>query len=270
MSRDLLVIPMYNCERQILRVLGSLTEAHCQFFECIILIDNRSSDRTLEVTVGAVRNHALRKKMIVVRNPRNLGLGGTHKMAFLYCEQNNYDSVTILHGDDQAALADFQEVFQTLSRESSSKFYFGARFHPRSHLLNYSPLKTLGNILFNKLFSAVGARDIYDLGSGLNYFPLSLLRLHPYWAYSDDLTFNYYFLCNAVKMKQEVIFVPISWREFDQVSNVRLIRQSLKLLSILLRFNAGDSPIRDTQSEVLESSPANWQKQVGDWAELSV
>ena len=40
----LLFIPMYNCQKQIVRVLGKLTEEICYYISEIIIVNNRSTD----------------------------------------------------------------------------------------------------------------------------------------------------------------------------------------------------------------------------------
>jgi hypothetical protein len=80
----------------------------------------------------------------------------------------------------------------------------------------------------------VGAmRSIYDLGSGLNMYRLAAFREFYYKPFPDDLTFNYAMLLGSIHRRQQVRFFPISWREDDQVSNVRLFRQAFKVLGIL-------------------------------------
>ncbi|WFN57385.1 hypothetical protein O1Q98_09450 [Dickeya lacustris] len=51
--------------------------------------------------------------------------------------------------------------------------------------------------------------------------------------FPDDLTFNYVMLLGSYYHKQKVKFFPISWREEDQVSNVKLFRQAVKVLRLL-------------------------------------
>lgn len=237
MQRHLLFIPTYNCQKQIVRVLQTLTTDSAQWFEQILVIDNRSSDDTLNACKMALSNHPLSSKIVVVRNLENAGLGGTHKNAFDFAIERKFDYVTILHGDDQGSLTDFQEIFSSLDGQSS---YLGARFHPKSALVNYSRLRTAGNILFNVVSSLITGRKIEDLGgSGLNTFHVKSLSKLNYHSYSNDLTFHVYLLLDAVSKRQSIRFIPISWREEDQISNAKVFRQGLKLLKILMKFLLG-------------------------------
>ena len=75
-----------------------------------------------------------------------------------------------------------------------------------------------------------------DMGSGLNLYSSQLLSKANYHNCPDDLTFHCLFLMNIYKAKSNVLYHPISWVEFDQVSNARLLKQSFKILAMLLNI----------------------------------
>lgn len=253
MRRHLLFIPTYNCEKQIPRVLETLTADSAQWFEQILVIDNRSSDETLNVCKRVLSSHPLKSKIALVRNVENAGLGGTHKNAFDYAIEKDFDYVTILHGDDQGSIQDFQKTFAAVDDESS---YLGARFHRDSVLVNYSRTRTAGNLVFNAMASLITRRRIDDLGgSGLNTFHVKSLSKLNYHYYSNDLTFHVYLLLDATSKRQSIRFVPISWREEDQLSNAKVFRQGLKLLKILMKFLSGQPP----QAFVTPQGSRGWE-----------
>ena len=43
-KKILLFIPMYNCEKQVIRVLKQLTDEVCNYLNEIIIVNNRSTD----------------------------------------------------------------------------------------------------------------------------------------------------------------------------------------------------------------------------------
>lgn len=105
-----------------------------------------------------------------------------------------------------------------------------------SQLKGYSWFRTFGNRVYNGLFSLVTRRAIYDLGSGLNLYRLGTFREFYFKTFPDDLTFNYVMLLASYYRKQKVRFFPISWREEDQRSNVKLFRQAFKVLGLLTGY----------------------------------
>lgn len=233
--KNLLFIPCYRCAPQIVRVLKKI-QPHLHFFDEVIIIDNISPDETAARALAFVKEHQL-PKVRVMQNPDNVGLGGSHKLAFSYALENNFDHAVILHGDDQGELSDFVPVLEMARTKELDSFWMGARFHPSSRLEGYSLFRIFGNVVFNSLASLLATRTIFDLGgSGVNLFPVKLLKEHQFKTYSNDLTFHVFLLLNAFRLQQRVTFTPVSWKEDDQISNVKLVSQSLKLLKLLRTF----------------------------------
>ena len=102
LNRDkiLLFVPVYNCEKQILRVLDSISPDIAERFAEVVVIENRSTDGTLKSA-----KHGLSKikncKVTLLQNDENYSLGGSHKVAFNYMLEHGYDYLVVLHGDDQ-------------------------------------------------------------------------------------------------------------------------------------------------------------------------
>ena len=254
--KNLLFIPCYRCAPQITRVLQGIKD-DLQYFDEIIVIDNISPDETALTAKRFIQDHNIPKTKVLI-NPANVGLGGSHKLAFLYAIQEKFDHVVILHGDDQGSLKDFRPILESMKVTRLNCFWMGARFHPRSILNGYSTFRILGNLFYNGIACILTTRTIHDLGgSGVNLFPVHLIRAHSFLTYANDLTFHVYLLLNSIKMGQPLNFRPISWREDDQISNVKLIAQSVKLLKILFHFFR-DQKLLEEQSQSFDYTPAHW------------
>jgi glycosyltransferase involved in cell wall biosynthesis len=226
---------MYNCEKQILRVLGQLTEEVCSFLSEVIIINNKSTDSGEEAVKTYLENHSFTIPVVLFRNDENYGLGGSHKVAFQYAMDHEIDYVICLHGDDQGSIADFMPML----REGSYKNYdclLGARFMKGAELKGYSKLRIVGNYGFNWIFSAVVRHKVYDLGSGLNMYKTGPLKTHYYIKFPDTLYFNDCMILAFCYFRQNICFVPISWREEDQVSNNKLLNFSISLLKMLSHY----------------------------------
>ena len=105
-DRILIFIPMYNCEKQIPRVLERISqvENYKDIFEEIIVVDNQSKDNSIAVAKATIEKLNLPAR--VLRNRENRSLGGSHKTAFLYAIEHGFDYVVVLHGDDQGDIHD--------------------------------------------------------------------------------------------------------------------------------------------------------------------
>ncbi len=235
MDKILLFIPMYNCEKQIVRVLGQLRGEAAPFLSEGIVVNNRSTDDGERAVIDWLRANPLPFPVKLLRNDENYGLGGSHKVAFAYAAEHGFDYVVVLHGDDQGDLSNLLPHFRSGAYRDCDCF-LGARFMKGSQLQGYSTFRTVGNKVFNLLFSAGVRRRVYDLGSGLNMYRVDSLRSGWYLRFKDNMIFNDYMLAAAIARGLRVRFFPISWREEDQVSNVKMVKNSLEVLDILRMY----------------------------------
>jgi glycosyltransferase involved in cell wall biosynthesis len=232
LEKILVFIPAYRCESQIVRVIDQFDEGVQQWIDTVIVVDNRSPDRTLAAASQRAAQRLSKSKFVAWTNDDNYGLGGSHKAAFRFAIEHGFSHMVVLHGDDQADIHDLVAQLAAGAHRQSDCL-LGARFMRGSRLLGYSRFRTFGNRVYNKLFSIVSMRAIHDLGSGLNMYRLAAFQDFYYKRFPDDLTFNYVMLLASLRKKQRVTFFPISWREEDQVSNVKLFSQAFKVLGLL-------------------------------------
>lgn len=234
-DKIVLFIPMYNCEKQIVRVLGQLSGAVGEYISHAIVVNNRSTDNGEQAVIRWLQENRPALPVTLLRNDENYGLGGSHKVAFDYAINNGYDYIIVLHGDDQGDITNLVPYLESREYEKYDSF-LGARFMKGSSLEGYSRFRTFGNRVYDLLFSAGAGRMIYDLGSGLNVYKVSALESRYYLRFKDNLMFNCYMLLAAGPLGQSLRFFPISWREEDQVSNVKMFSQATKTLRMLLDF----------------------------------
>ncbi len=237
-DKILVFIPCYNCETQIVRVLEQFRDQDIsRRFDTILVLDNGSTDNTVSAVLKK-RSDLNHLPVIVGRNNENYGLGGSHKVAFDYAIENEFTHVVVLHGDDQGSILD---LMSEISAGNHNKYdcCLGARFHPSSRIVGYSKFRTFGNRVFNGIFTLAARRRVYDLGAGLNIYKTNMLKGRFYLKYSDDLRFNCYLLIGTISRNLTTHFFSISWRESDQVSNVKLFSQSFHTLNIAIGYLFG-------------------------------
>ena len=237
MPKILVVIPAYNCAPQIARVLKQFDPTHAKHFSHIAVINNQSTDDTEARAIAALKENP-HVSGTVYANTSNMGYGGTLKVGFELGLKEGYDFVLVIHGDDQGHIRDIIPYIE----DGSIKNYdctLGARFHPASTLENYSRFRTWGNRLFNTFFGLVLGKKVLDLGSGLNLYKLSAFTEKDFLKFPNNLTFDYCGLMSHCHRGRRIRFIPISWREDDQISNVKIISQALSALQLLLSYATG-------------------------------
>ena len=232
-DKILLFIPAYNCEPQIGRVLGQVRGEVAEFIEEVVVLDNGSRDGTVEAALAAAREVPVRAR--VARNRSNYNLGGSHKAAYAFAAENGFTHVITLHGDDQGNLNDLLPVFQAGDHRRFDGC-MGGRFMKGASLWNYSTFRIFGNRVFNTVFTLAAGQRVADMGSGLNLLSRAAFSDPRVTRLPDDLHFNPYLLLDMIGNGRSVHFFPISWREEDQVSNVKMASQAIETLRAPLLF----------------------------------
>ena len=233
-GRILVFIPAYRCADQIPRVVAQLAGPIRELIHEVIVVDNQSPDDTLERATDALRGlDGVRWRTL--RNDANYGLGGSHKVALAQAREGGFEWLLVLHGDDQADVADIEPLLRRGEHRDLDAL-LGARFMRGAKLLGYSRVRTLGNHVYNAIFSAAGRTRLHDLGSGLNLFRVAPFADDAHLRFADDLTFNYHLSLRMASEGWRIRFFPISWREEDQRSNVKLAEQGMRTLGLVRAF----------------------------------
>ncbi len=225
---------MYNCEKQIARVLAKFDEETQGLFSEILAVDNGSKDGTLVATEQAFKN-LKQIKTTLVQNVNNYSLGGSHKVAFNYALANNYDYVVVLHGDDQGDIHDLIPYIKNGECQNYDSI-LGARFTKGSKLVGYSLIRILGNWGLNAFCSIATGRWVADMGSGLNMYKTTYLQDKFYLYFPNTLAYNVYMLFYGIHTKSKFKFFPLTWREEDQVSNAKIFDVGYKILKLIMRY----------------------------------
>jgi glycosyltransferase involved in cell wall biosynthesis len=234
-NKILLFIPMYNCEKQIGRVLKQLDSEVCEYIAECIIVNNRSKDKSEQVVEHFLENNDVNTKVSLFRNNDNYSLGGSHKVAFNYALKNGFDFVIVLHGDDQGDIHDLLPYIKDKTIESYDSF-LGSRFAKGSILTNYSKFRIFGNRIFNVFISTILNHRLTDLGSGLNIYKTTYLKNKFYSNFPNSLSFNVFMLLYGVYSKSKFSFFALTWREDDQVSNAKLLKQTKEILNLILKY----------------------------------
>ncbi len=232
--KNLLFIPMYNCEKQIVRVLAQLDGTVLSYVTRILIVNNRSTDSGEIAVIRFAQSHP-ELPIILLRNDENYGGGGSHKVAFNYAVGHGFDFVIVLHGDDQGNIKDLIPYLKTGEAYNYDAF-LGSRFDKGSKLVNYSGFRIFGNYVFNFFMTVALGKRITDLGAGLNMYKVNFLKSGFYMYFINSLTFYVYLLIYIVDSKSKFKFFPLSWREDDQISNAKFFKQSIEILKITIKY----------------------------------
>ena len=113
----LIIIPAYNEQENIERVVDNLTEHYPQYD--YLVVNDCSTDATGEILKKRGYNH--------ISLPVNLGIGGAVQSGYLYAAQNGYDIAIQIDGDGQHDPAYIEKLIEPIVR-GESDMTIGSRF----------------------------------------------------------------------------------------------------------------------------------------------
>jgi glycosyltransferase involved in cell wall biosynthesis len=93
------VVPAYNEERLIAQAVDSIPD----FVDCIIVVDDGSSDSTGKIVEDIISQDA---RVRLVRHEQNRGVGATIGTGYIWCRDNDVDIAVVMAGDAQMDPAD--------------------------------------------------------------------------------------------------------------------------------------------------------------------
>jgi glycosyltransferase involved in cell wall biosynthesis len=181
------VVPAYNEERQIGKVLETMPD----FVDHIIVVDDRSSDATLE------RCHEWQEKMgqrlTVIEQPKNMGVGAAITSGYRRAVDIGLDVVAVMAGDGQMDPKDLTLIIDPVT-SGKADYSKGNRLFTGEAWRNTPHVRYLGNAFLSMLTKiASGYWHVADSQSGYTAIShaalqaLDLDRVYPSYGYPNDL-----------------------------------------------------------------------------------
>jgi len=123
MDKILLFIPCLNAEKTITSVLDRIRKLN--FHYNLLIVDNNSPDDTLK-KIEEYKQKNNFTNCTIIKNIRNIGYGGSQKVALGYGIHNNYDYLIVLHADGQYPIEYSDKLIQAI-KNSKSALVVGSR-----------------------------------------------------------------------------------------------------------------------------------------------
>ena len=181
------VVPCYNEERQIGKVLETMPD----FVDHIIVVDDRSSDATLERAREWLDK--MGQRLTVIEQPKNQGVGAAITTGYRRAVELGIDVVAVMAGDGQMDPNDLTLIIDPVitgkaDYSKGNRLFTGEAWSKTPHV------RYLGNAFLSMLTKiASGYWHVADSQSGYTaisrtaLLALDLDRLYPSYGYPNDL-----------------------------------------------------------------------------------
>jgi glycosyltransferase involved in cell wall biosynthesis len=234
-----LLIPIYNVEKTISKVLDSVASTLDESNLDILIVDNNSSDKTISIVqMYLKKNPLVADHVTLIQHKSNYGYGCSIKSGFIYFSSKPVSHVMIIHGDHQVDPAWLmRKLVATVKLKPHTDLVLASRFKPESYIENYSILRRLGNYFFNAMTTFCSGHRMSDSGTAMIIFRNDIINKVPFrnlsnsWQFHPQLNILLYDVPN-IRIEE----ISMDWSDSEADSTVPLFRYGLMLLKMLLWY----------------------------------
>jgi glycosyltransferase involved in cell wall biosynthesis len=187
-SRILIYIPAYNSETTIERTLHRIpADVRAQAGK-ILVVNNASTDTTAQI-VGGIQGKAGFENLQLVTNPRNLGYGGSQKVAYQRAIDENFDVVAMVHADGQYAPEILPRMLGPVLANDCD-LLFGSRIQGNPLKGGMPWIRFFGNRVLTFIQNLLLGLSLSEYHSGYRIYRVDALRKLPIRNLADDYHFD--------------------------------------------------------------------------------
>ena len=224
-----IIIPSYNCSNKLLSVIKNLRLYNIN--NEIYIIDDNSSIKS-KLIINYIKSKF--SKIIILKNNKNLGQGGSIKKAFKYLKNDNL--ICTMDDDGQHETRDVKKIIS-----KSNKIYYSNSILLGSRKLKFrdTPLNSyIGNKISKFIFFLLTKNKIIDTQTGLRFYSKSIANK---FMKIKSNGFDFHNIMNFFLIKNRIRYdeIMIKTIYFDKNKKTRFrgISDSIKILKQISIFN---------------------------------
>tara|TARA_B100000242_G_C43035522_1_gene482747 strand:- start:72 stop:824 length:753 start_codon:yes stop_codon:yes gene_type:complete len=207
------VIIAYNAEKTIRDVIKDIPR---EWVDKVVISDDNSTDKTYDVSrvIPDVR---------VIKNKKNLHMGGNLKVVYNYAIEKGADIIVSLHGDNQYDASKIPDIIKPIIN-SQVDVVIGSRLLGGMALEGGMPrYKYIGNNFLNFFQNFAFKLKLSDYASGYKAYSRRALKTIPYLKNRNDFIFDEQFNTQAVYFGFKIEQVGIPTKYFKEASSVNFL-----------------------------------------------
>tara|TARA_B100000795_G_C22804353_1_gene443882 strand:+ start:1125 stop:1985 length:861 start_codon:yes stop_codon:yes gene_type:complete len=220
-----IVIPCYKVKKKIYKVISK----SLKYVDKIIIVDDKCPEQTGAYVKKKIKN----KKVLVLFNKKNQGVGGAMKKGYKAAIKLNAKIIVKMDGDDQMKPYYIPHLVKDI-KEGRAGYCKGNRFFNKSVIKKMPFIRLVGNLLLSFISKfSTGYWNIFDITNGYTAISTSALKKINFANISNNYFFETDILYNLYLKNINVVDVNIPAVYNDSESN-------LKILNVFYYFLKGN------------------------------
>jgi len=208
------VLPAYNAE---LTLKQTYDEIPFDIVDDVILVDDCSSDKTVDVAMSIGIKH-------VIRHEKNKGYGGNQKTCYDHALSMGADIVVMLHPDYQYTPMLIPSMVNIISNDLY-QVVLGSRILGRGALKGGMPIyKYISNRILTFGQNILLGQKLSEYHTGYRAFSREVLEKINYHRNSDDFIFDNQMLSQIIFEGYEIAEITCPTKYFQEASSINFSR----------------------------------------------
>lgn len=222
-KKVVVVMPAYNAEKTL---KTTYDEIDFNVVDDVVLVDDKSSDRTSELAKEIGIKH-------VIRHEQNLGYGGNQKSCYRKALELDADITIMVHPDYQYT----PKLIPVMAHMIGSGLYdsvMASRILGKGALRGGMPLyKYIANRFLTLTQNFLINQKLSEYHTGYRAFSKKILQTIDFEANSNDFVFDNQMICQIFHADFEIAEVTCPTKYFEDASSINFARSTTYGLGVL-------------------------------------
>lgn len=227
-------IPAFNAAATLPKVLDRIPDRLKSAVGEIFVIDNNSPDHTNLVAIGYKQLNNMHN-LEVIRNPENVGYGGSQKIAYQRCIDRGYSAVVMLHGDAQYAPELMNDLIQPILC-GEADMVFGSRMKGDPRKGGMPIHRYWGNRFLTTIQNWILGTNLSEFHSGYRVYSIEALKKVPFTRLSSNYHFDTEIIIMFKHHNLRISEMPIPTHYGDEKNYVNIWRYGMDVLVTTLTY----------------------------------
>lgn len=213
-KKVVVVLPAYNAANTIEKTIDEIPK---DIVDEIVLVDDKSSDNTIEVAKRIGIKH-------IVTHTINRGYGGNQKSCYHKALELNADIIIMLHPDYQYTPKLLQAMISVIGNDLY-KVVFGSRILGKGALKGGMPMyKYIANRFLTLFQNLLMNQKLSEYHTGYRAYHSDVLRTINFDQNSDDFIFDNQMVAQIFYNNFEIAEITCPTKYFKEASSINLKR----------------------------------------------